>query len=130
MKAEDLKPYLTKFITAKLDDGSEHTGYITNPEDFDVPSDDVQVKLINGLYTENIDISRIKELYMPVREDTVSLPVINLTEGYQRPAEEEEEKKPLTFQQKMMDIKDQLVKQLSRIDGLDLLDDEPDDKGE
>ena len=82
MEKEDLLPYLNKFITAVLVDGSEHSGYISNPEDFKSGEAGEVLKLINGMMTDEIPVEEIREIILPAREDTVAVPVIDLKEGY------------------------------------------------
>ena len=82
MEKEDLLLYLNKFITAVLEDGSEHSGYISNPEDFKSGEAGEVLKLINGMMTDEIPVEEIREIILPAREDTVAVPVIDLKEGY------------------------------------------------
>ena len=82
MEKEDLLPYLNKFITAVLEDGSEHSGYISNPEDFKSGEEGKILKLINGMMVDEIPVEQIREIVLPAREDTVAVPVIDLKEGY------------------------------------------------
>ncbi|MBR0214630.1 MAG: hypothetical protein IJL95_07890 [Solobacterium sp.] len=82
MEKEDLLPYLNKFITAVLEDGSEHSGYISNPEDFKSGEEGKILKLINGMMVDEIPVEQIREIVLPAREDTVAVPVVDLKEGY------------------------------------------------
>ena len=63
MEKEDLLPYVNKFITAVLGDGSEHSGYISNPEDFKSGEAGEVLKLINGMMTDEIPVEEIREIY-------------------------------------------------------------------
>ena len=57
MKPEDFGPYLNKFISVRLDDGTTDAGYIANPMDFrDFPDDNMRVRLINGLLQTEIEM--------------------------------------------------------------------------
>ena len=77
MKAEELTPYLKKFITVTLDDHSEESGYISNPDDFKDPSSPpLKLSLLNGLMNSEVLISRIISVSLPVREDTLKIPII------------------------------------------------------
>jgi hypothetical protein len=80
MKAVELAPYLQKFITVTLNDGTEISGYISNPEDFrNHLDDDGQVTLVNGLQNSVTEISRIVKVEVAVREDTTEIPVFGET---------------------------------------------------
>ncbi len=84
MKKEDIIPYTNKFITVTLADGSQHSGYISNPKDFEIGIiENPVLKLINGFFTEDVDISNIVTLSVADRMDTVSIPVIDLKSGYE-----------------------------------------------
>ncbi|MBQ7992043.1 MAG: hypothetical protein IJM63_02270 [Solobacterium sp.] len=81
MKPEDFTPYLTKFIAVRLDDGTMDAGYIANPGDFrDFPDDNMRVRLINGLLQTEIEISRIRSITLPPREDTTKIPILGFDE--------------------------------------------------
>ncbi len=82
MEKEDLLPYLNKFITAVLADDSEHSGYISNPEDFKSGEEGKILKLITGMMTDEIPVEQIRKIILPDREETAALPVIDLKEGY------------------------------------------------
>ncbi|MBR3358938.1 MAG: hypothetical protein IKG46_14050 [Solobacterium sp.] len=77
MEAQDLLPYLKKFIEVTLDDGSHTAGYITNPDAFrNAEQEPTHVELINGLMKSAVPLSRIVFISLPAREDTVELPII------------------------------------------------------
>lgn len=81
MKAEDLIPYLTKFISVRLEDGTIDSGYIANPADFkNAPEETERVRLINGLLQTEIEISRIRSVTLPPREDTTKIPILGFDE--------------------------------------------------
>jgi len=83
MKREEFKPYLRMFISAVLEDGSERSGYISNYDDFEHgTSDDINLVLVNGFYTESVPIARVVQIKLPAREDTVSIPVVDWKNGY------------------------------------------------
>lgn len=77
MKPDDFLPYLTKFIQVRLDDGTTDAGYVANPHDFKTaPYDHMKVRLINGLFQTDIDISRIRSITQVQREDTTKIPIL------------------------------------------------------
>ena len=77
MKPNDFIPYLRKFIEVTLDDGSKTNGYVTNPDSFkDTQNEPTHIELINGLMKSSVPLARIVSIGLPVREDTVELPVI------------------------------------------------------
>ena len=81
MKPEDFTPYLTKFIQVRLDDGTTDAGYVANPQDFrDAPEDDMKIRLINGLFQTDIEISRIRSITPVIREDTTKVPIVGFDE--------------------------------------------------
>lgn len=81
MKPEDFGPYLNKFISVRLDDGTTDAGYIANPMDFrDFPDDNMRVRLINGLLQTEIEISRIRSITLVPREDTTKIPIVGFDE--------------------------------------------------
>ncbi len=77
MQAFNLKPFLTKFIRVTLDDGTIHTGFVSNPRDFKGETMPEQLKLLNGLLADSVAIDRIIAIDLPEREDTVSIPVLD-----------------------------------------------------
>lgn len=84
MKRKEILPYLNKFVSVILLDGSEHSGYISNPSDIQHASEDedVQVSLLNGFFAESVSLQDIRFLSTPQREETVNIPVIDLKSGY------------------------------------------------
>ncbi|MEE3488686.1 MAG: hypothetical protein VZT48_11360 [Bulleidia sp.] len=84
MKRKEILPYLNKFISVILLDGSEHSGYISNPSDITNAGedDDVQVSLLNGFFAESVSLRDICFLSLPQRDETVNIPVVDLKSGY------------------------------------------------
>ena len=82
MDPKDLIPYRNKFISATLYDGSIVSGYVSNPEDFSDGEDreDRKILLLNGLLHSEIQVSRIVDITLPEREDTIHIPVVD-TDG-------------------------------------------------
>lgn len=77
MRPDDFLPYLTKFVSVRLEDGTTDAGYIANPNDFkNFPDDNMKVRLINGLFQTDIDISRIRSITPVQREDTTKIPIV------------------------------------------------------
>ena len=74
MDAEELRPYLARFVTVTLDDGTEISGYIANPEDFRKENAEAnQIRLVNGLQNSITEISRIIDIKAVNRQE---IPVI------------------------------------------------------
>lgn len=46
--------------------------------------DDLEVQLVNGLLVETVRLGDVTEIRFPAREETTALPVIDLTEGYEK----------------------------------------------
>ena len=91
MNSQDLLPFLSKFITVTLDDGSQRSGYVSNPQQIKHPSsDDPELCLVNGFFTEHVSVSRIINIEVPNRVETVSLPVVDMKKGYSAGNESEE----------------------------------------
>lgn len=87
MKKEELIPYLQSFVTLVTEDGSRHSGYISNPEEVKNASDDsFSVALLNGFFSQNIRASEIAAVEIPSRQETVSIPVVDLKKGYETEA--------------------------------------------
>lgn len=85
MKAEELIPYLTKFITVTLDDGTEISGYISNPEDFrHNVNEHTHIKLVNGLQNSITEVRRIVDVEAVNREDTTEIPVFGETSSQKK----------------------------------------------
>lgn len=77
MKANEIAVYLTKFVTAELDDGSEVSGYISNAEEIKQAGDeDLDIILVNGLQNSQVPSYRIMRIHEAVREDTLKIPII------------------------------------------------------
>ncbi len=81
MEIKDIMPYVRKFISAKLDDGTVVSGYVSNPESFSDDSEtEATVELLNGLQKSKVQVSRIADIFIPDRENTTRIPVVD-TEG-------------------------------------------------
>ncbi|MBR4163399.1 MAG: hypothetical protein IKR11_07755 [Solobacterium sp.] len=81
MEIKDIMPYVRKFISAELDDGTVISGYVSNPESFtDDSREDATIELLNGLQKSKVQISRIIRVFIPDRENTTRIPVVD-TEG-------------------------------------------------
>ena len=79
MKREEILPYLNQFMTVTLTDGSSYSGYVVNAKEIqEAISDDLEVQLINGLLVETVRLSEITEIRFPAREETASIPVIQV----------------------------------------------------
>ena len=76
MRAEELIPYLTKFVTVTLDDFSEVSGYISKQDDFKTLDDSINMVRVNGLQNSQVPISRIIDICEAVREDTTQIPIV------------------------------------------------------
>lgn len=77
MDPQEFIPYLRKFIEVTLDDGTKTAGYVTNPDAFkDASFEPTHIELINGLMKSSVPVKRVVSIGLPVREDTVELPVI------------------------------------------------------
>lgn len=76
MLVENLKQYIQKFITVTLEDSSEVSGYISNPEEIKDGSA-LTLELVNGLQASSVEIERIIFIHEAVREDTLSIPIIS-----------------------------------------------------
>ena len=84
MNKEDLLPHLNQFITVTLANGSNHSGYISNGKEIQEGGEDPEIQLVNGLLVETVRLEDITEITFPAREETTSLPVIDLTKGYEQ----------------------------------------------
>jgi len=81
MEIKDIMPYVRKFISAELDDGTVISGYVSNPESFtDDSREEATIELLNGLQKSKVQISRIIRVFIPDRENTTRIPVVD-TEG-------------------------------------------------
>lgn len=119
MKPEEFLPYLTKFISVHLDDGTVDSGYIANPSEFkaDDASDHMRVRLINGLLQTEIDISRIRMISLPQREDTTKIPIL----GYDEPfsvSPDMERTEELTIEEQLDRLVDRNLFDLPQLDDL------------
>lgn len=77
MKANEITEYLTKFVTAQLDDGSEVSGYISNAEEIkQAGGNDLDIIFVNGLQSSQVPSYRITGIREAVREDTLKIPII------------------------------------------------------
>ena len=85
MKIEDILPYLQKFVTVTEIDGTAHSGYIANADEIRNCTDaQITVQLLNGFFQEAIASEQIVSIQETAREETVSIPVIDLKKGYER----------------------------------------------
>ena len=84
MKKAELLPFLNRFVTIALRNGSEHTGYISNPQEIRQigEDDDVNIRLLNGMLTDYVNLSDVLFVKQAEREETTQIPVISLKEGY------------------------------------------------
>lgn len=83
MKKEDILPHLNRFITVTLNDGSNHSGYISNTKEIkEAATEEVQVTLVNGLFVETVLLTKVVDISFPDREETTSLPVKEISKGY------------------------------------------------
>lgn len=83
MKREEVLPFLKSFVTVTLTDGSAASGYISNYSEItEGTSDDIDLKLMNGLLVEHIPLREIALIRDASRENTAAIPVINLKDGY------------------------------------------------
>lgn len=76
MDTKEIYAYLTKFVTVTLDDGSEVSGYISNPDEIRHAAGDVNVVLVNGLQNSQVPAARITGIHESVREETTEIPII------------------------------------------------------
>ncbi len=76
MNAEEIKPFLTKFVTVVLDDFSEVSGYIANPDAFKTETEESHIVLVNGLQNAQVPLAKIIEIHEAVREETTEIPII------------------------------------------------------
>jgi len=77
MENRDFFDYLNKYITVTLDDGTEHSGFVANPKDFQSDTQQLSLDLLNGLMKDTVQVDKIVKIRQSVREDTLSLPVID-----------------------------------------------------
>jgi hypothetical protein len=94
MDRKAVLPFLQFFVTAVMEDGSEHSGFISNYDEIkNADSDDIGIKLLNGMYVETIPLAKITSMMVSDRENTTSIPVIDLKNGYQNINDPEHEDK-------------------------------------
>lgn len=109
MRLIDFKQYLTSFITITLTDGTEHSGFVSNPDDFYSLKNDAvtipDVRLMNGLMSDIVHFDDIDYIELADREDTLSLKML-LTEQTEKKKETTDEESDF---QKMMDSLKRLV---------------------
>lgn len=85
MKIEEILPYLQKFVTVFEDNGTAHSGYIANVDEIRNCKDaHVPIQLLNGFFQETVDSEHILSMQETAREETISIPVIDLKKGYER----------------------------------------------
>ena len=100
MKANEIAVYLTKFVTAELDDGSEVSGYISNAEEIKQADEgDLDIILVNGLQNSQVPSYRIMRIHEAVREDTLKIPIITESGDLYK-------KKPETMEEKLDELFD------------------------
>lgn len=100
MKANVIAVYLTKFVTAELDDGSEVSGYISNAEEIKQAGEgDLDIILVNGLQNSQVPSYRIMRIHEAVREDTLKIPIITESGDLYK-------KKPETMEEKLDELFD------------------------
>lgn len=104
MDAEELRPYLSRFVTVTLDDGTEISGYIANPEDFRKENAKAnQIRLVNGLQNSITEISRIIDIKVVNRQDTTEIPVIGESSDV---VSRMKKKQPQDFDEKLEELFD------------------------
>ena len=85
MKIEDIFPYLQKFVTVIEDNGTAHSGYIANVDEIQNCRDShVMIQLLNGFFQEAIDSAHVLSIQETAREETISIPVVDLKKGYEK----------------------------------------------
>ena len=85
MKKQEIKPYLNQFITVEMSDGRIASGYVSNPDDLMNAEDGKEVlRLLNGMFSEELLLNDVIDLHVQNREDTVSIPVVDLKPGYKK----------------------------------------------
>lgn len=83
MTSRDILPFINEFITVTLKDGSQRSGYIANNDSFRKDVDSVTVlELINGFFRDSVALEDIVRVDPSARDETISIPVIDLKEGY------------------------------------------------
>lgn len=83
MTSRDILPFINEFITVTLKDGSQRSGYVANNDAFRKDVDSVMVlELINGFFRDSVALEDIVRVDPSARDETISIPVIDLKEGY------------------------------------------------
>lgn len=83
MTSRDILPFINEFITVTLKDGSQRSGYVANNDAFRKDVDSVTVlELINGFFRDSVALEDIVRVDPSARDETISIPVIDLKEGY------------------------------------------------
>ena len=100
MTSRDIFPFINEFITVTLKDGSQRSGYVANNDAFRKDVDSVKnLELINGFFRESVRLEDIVSVDPSARDETISIPVIGLKDGYSNAdpsrAEEKQEPEPL-----------------------------------
>lgn len=100
MTSRDIFPFINEFITVTLKDGSQRSGYVANNDAFRKDVDSVKnLELINGFFRESVRLEDIVSVDPSARDETISIPVVGLKDGYSNAdpsrVEEKQEPKPL-----------------------------------
>ena len=83
MTSRDIFPFINEFITVTLKDGSQRSGYVANNDAFRKDVDSVtNLELINGFFRESVRLEDIVSVDPSARDETISIPVIGLKDGY------------------------------------------------
>lgn len=79
-KSNLVKQLLQSFIQFRLNDGTLHSGYIGNPNDFKNEKIPSKIVLINGLMRDEVDVSHIEDISFPNREETTKIPIVGFND--------------------------------------------------
>lgn len=83
MTSRDIFPFINEFITVTLKDGSQRSGYVANNDAFRKDVDSVtNLELINGFFRESVRLEDIVSVDPSARDETISIPVVGLKDGY------------------------------------------------
>ncbi|MDD6599557.1 MAG: hypothetical protein PUE98_03725 [Galactobacillus timonensis] len=83
MTSRDIFPFINEFITVTLKDGSQRSGYVANNDAFRKDVDSVKnLELINGFFRESVRLEDIVSVDPSARDETISIPVVGLKDGY------------------------------------------------
>jgi hypothetical protein len=83
MTSRDIFPFINEFITVTLKDGSQRSGYVANNDAFRKDVDSVKnLELINGFFRESVRLEDIVSVDPSARDETISVPVVGLKDGY------------------------------------------------